>query len=117
LPENEYLAEYQWYKIHHKAQLEQFEQDAELERQRQKQDAQHQRQLLLDAEQQQQEQFVVESRLHGDKIKHENYLNDITLDVQLQAKQAPAHRFYPLLLASWLVHAHTSQYRHVTYDL
>lgn len=77
---------------HHQKQLEQFEQDAELERQRQEQDAQHQRQLLLDEEQQQQEQFVVESRLHGDKIKHENYLNDITLDVQLQAKQEQEKR-------------------------
>ena len=77
---------------HHQKQLEQFGLDAELERQRQAKDAGHQRRLLLDQELQQQEQFVIESHLHEDKIKHENYLNDITLDVQLQAKQEQEKR-------------------------
>ena len=76
---------------HHK-QLESVEQEAELDRQKQAQDAAHQRQLLLDQQQQQQEQFVIESRLHEEKIQHENYLNDITLNVQLQAKQEQEKR-------------------------
>ncbi len=86
------LLEQQQQRAHQQKQLEQMYQDAELQRQKQAQDAEHQRQLLLDQELQQQEQFVIQSRLHTDKIEHDNYLNDITLDVQLQAKQEQAKR-------------------------
>ena len=78
--------------VHQQKQLGQFKQDAEIDRQKQAQDAQQQQQLLLDQQEQQQEQFIIESRLHGDKIHHDNYLNDITLDVQLQAKQEQEKR-------------------------
>ena len=86
------LLEQQQQRAHQQKKLEQMYQDAELQRQKQAQDAEHERQLLLDQELQQQEQFVIESRLHTDKIEHDNYLNDITLDVQLQAKQEQQKR-------------------------
>ncbi|OQK16684.1 hypothetical protein AU255_01905 [Methyloprofundus sedimenti] len=79
-------------RTHQQKQLEQMQQDAELERQKQAQDAEYQRQLLLDQELLQREQFVIESRLHTDKIQHDNYLNDITVDVQLQAKMEQEKR-------------------------
>lgn len=79
-------------RAHQQKQLEQMQQDAELERQKQAQEAEHQRQLLLDQELLQQEQLVIKSRLHTDKIQHDNYLNDITLDVQLQAKMEQEKR-------------------------
>lgn len=73
-------------------QLQQYKQDAELNRHKQAQDAEQQQQLLLDQTLQQQQQFAIEVRLHTDKTKHDSYLNDITLDVQLQAEQEQKKR-------------------------
>ena len=78
--------------VHKQKQLQHMEQDAELDRQKQAQDAEHQMQLLLDQELQQQEQFAIETRLHTEKIQHDSYLDDISLDVELQAKQEQKKR-------------------------
>lgn len=77
---------------HQQKQLEQVEQVAELRRQKQAQDSEHQMQLLLDQEQQQQEELAIETRLHTEKIQHDSYLTDITLDVEIQAKQEQERR-------------------------
>lgn len=77
---------------HKQKQLVQFEREAEFERQRLAQESEHQKQLLLDKERQQQEQLEIEARLHSEKVQHDNYLNDITLDVELQSKQAREKR-------------------------
>jgi len=77
---------------HKQKQLQHREDDAEFDRQKQAQDAQHRIQLLLDQQQQQQEQLAVETRLHSEKTQHDSYLNEITLDVELQSKQEQENR-------------------------
>lgn len=77
---------------HKQKQLEQFEQDAEFERQKQAQQAEHHKQMLLEKEQQLKNQLEIETRLHSEKIQHDNYLSEITLDVELKSKQERENR-------------------------
>lgn len=72
---------------HKQKQLEQFAQEAEFERQKQAQKAEHQMQMLLEKEQQLKDQLEIETRLHSEKIQHDNYLSEITLDVELKSNQ------------------------------
>lgn len=78
--------------LHKQKQLEQLERDAEIERQKQTLEAEQQKQLLLDREMQQKKQLAIETRLHADKVQHDNYLNEIILDVELQSRQEQEKR-------------------------
>jgi hypothetical protein len=72
---------------HKQKQLDKFNRDAELERLKQAQDALNKKLLLEEQEKQLQEQFEIETRLHADKVKHENALKEITLEADLQEQQ------------------------------
>ncbi|MDP3877598.1 MAG: hypothetical protein Q8Q50_11510 [Methylobacter sp.] len=72
---------------HKQQQLEHFNHEAELERLRQAQDAENKQRLLEEQEQQQLAQFDIEQRLHAEKVKHENRLKAISLEVELEEQQ------------------------------
>ncbi len=72
---------------HKQKQLDKFNRDAELERLKQAQDALNKKLLLEEQEKQLQEQFEIETRLHAEKVKHENTLKEITLEADLQEQQ------------------------------
>ncbi len=75
-------------KLEHKQkQLEQFNRNAELERLKQAQEALNKKLLLEEQEKQLQDQFEVETRLHAEKVKHENTLKEISLEAELQEQQ------------------------------
>lgn len=72
---------------HKQKQLDQLNRDAELERLKQAQDALNKKLLLEEKEKQLLEQFEIETRLHAEKVKHENSLKEISLEAALQEQQ------------------------------
>lgn len=72
---------------HKQKQLDQLNHDAELERLKQAQEALNKKLLLEDKEKQLLEQFEIEKRIHGEQIKHDNSLKEITLEADLQEQQ------------------------------
>ncbi len=75
-------------KLEHKQkQLDQFNRYAELERLKQAKEALNKRLLLEEQEKQLQEQFEIETRLHAEKVKHENTLKEISLEAELEEQK------------------------------
>lgn len=68
-------------------QIEHRQQLAEMQRQVQQQQAEAQMQLLKDQEQQLAEQREIEKRLHAEKVRHQQQLQEIGFDIESQAQQ------------------------------
>ncbi|MEQ1636444.1 MAG: hypothetical protein ABL903_07110 [Methylococcales bacterium] len=80
-----------------KIRLEHLNAANELALLKQAQDAEHLKKMLLDQEIQQLERFAVERRLHGDKVKQETLLNELSLTEKYE--QVEKQEFFERQLA------------------
>ncbi|MGJ0492232.1 hypothetical protein [Methylobacter sp.] len=80
--------------LHEQLQLQQLNREEELRRLKAIQDAENQQLLLKDEEKLQAERFIMEKRLHAEKIKHENALKEMAwrAEVEEQEKRQALHR-------------------------